>query len=378
MYTFIIGFFLLSISVSFLCSIWEAVLLSITPAYAAVKEQENSDVGHALQQFKADIDRPLAALLTLNTIAHTVGAIGVGAQASAIWGVSIVSTLIVPAVMTLAILLLSEIIPKTIGANYWQELTPFTVKSLKLIIKLLIPFVWLSQLITRMLKRDKGSSSLSRAEFTAMADLGNEQGIIDQNESNLMKNILRYEAIRVTDVMTPRTVVVAAEVSTTVKEFHQRHRDLRFSRIPVFEESIDQITGYVLKDQILASLVDMLENRPDKSAATLTMGELRRTIMMVPASQAITQLFNDFIEQREHIALVVDDYGGMAGIVTMEDVIETLLGLEIVDELDQTIDMQALARHKWESRARNMGLDISSADTELPDSAAESAKKTSE
>ncbi|MBX2837095.1 MAG: DUF21 domain-containing protein [Gammaproteobacteria bacterium] len=350
MYTLIIAFFLVSIVFSFLCSIWEAVLLSITPSYAELKLQEGGELGKTLQEFKSNVDRPLAAILTLNTIAHTVGAIGVGAQATKIWGASVISTAVVPVVMTLAILLLSEIIPKTIGANFWRELAPFTVRSLKLIIVALSPLVFLSQLITKAMKRDKSASVLSRADFTAMAELGSRHGVFDEGESNIIKNLLRFNTVLVKDVMTPRTVVVAADEQTGVRAFHDAHPELRFSRIPIFEGSSDHITGYVLKDEILATLV---RNPEDQSP----MQSLRRDLLAVKASVPIPKLFEKFTEQREHIALVVDDeFGGMAGIVTMEDVLETLLGLEIVDEFDNTVDMQALARAKWEQRARGVGL----------------------
>ncbi len=357
MYTLLIIFFLVSIIFSFLCSIWEAVLLSITPSYAAVKQQEGGELGKTIDEFKKNIDRPLAAILTLNTIAHTAGAIGVGAQASSIWGASFISTAVVPVVMTLAILLLSEIIPKTIGANYWRELAPFTVKSLKLIMKVLAPLVFLSQLITKALKKDKDASVLSRADFTAMAELGGKQGVFDEGESNLLRSFLRFDTILVKDVMTPRTVVVTADESTSVYDFHKAHPQLRFSRIPLFSGSVDKISGYVLKDQLLTKLVDELESNSGDTKTT-QLAQLRRDIVIVQAHEPITQLFNDFTEKREHIALVVDEFGGMAGIVTMEDVLETLLGLEIVDESDNTVDMQALARKQWEARASAMGLNV--------------------
>jgi len=360
MYTLLIIFFFVSIIFSFLCSIWEAVLLSITPSYAAVQQQEGGELGETIQEFKENIDRPLAAILTLNTIAHTVGAIGVGAQATAIWGASIMSTAVVPVVMTLAILLLSEIIPKTIGANYWRELAPFTVSSLRFTMKVLAPLVYLSQIITKALKKDKDASVLSRADFTAMAELGSKQGVFDEGESNLLKSFLRFDTIQVKDVMTPRTVVITADESTSVSEFHAQHPQLRFSRIPLYKESVDKITGYVLKDQLLTKLVEQLE-ATDSSDSTL--GELRRDVLLVQAHEPITQLFDDFTEKREHIALVVDEFGGMAGIVTMEDVLETLLGLEIVDESDKTVDMQAMARKQWQSRAQAMGLNVTDIDT---------------
>lgn len=355
MYTLLIIFFLVSIIFSFLCSIWEAVLLSITPSYAAIQQQEGGELGKTIDEFKANIDRPLAAILTLNTIAHTAGAIGVGAQASKIWGGSIISTAVVPVVMTLAILLLSEIIPKTIGANYWRELAPFTVRSLKFIMKILAPLVFVSQLITKALKKDKQASVLSRADFTAMAELGSQQGVFDEGESKLLKSFLRFETILVKDVMTPRTVVVAAADTTTVHDFHNEHPNLRFSRIPLYQDSKDNIVGYVLKDKLLTSLVNELRSG---SSDNTELKELRREITVVQQHDPITSLFDDFTEKREHIALVVDEFGGMAGIVTMEDVLETLLGLEIVDESDNTVDMQAMARKQWETRAAAMGLNV--------------------
>ena len=349
MYSMLIIFFLLSIIFSFLCSIWEAVLLSITPAYTQQLVEQGGEPGESLQAFKENVDRPLAAILTLNTIAHTVGAIGVGAQASVIWGASIMATFIVPVVMTLAILLLSEIVPKTIGANFWRELTPFTVRSLNIVIKVLAPLVMLSQMITRLLKKDKSSSVLSRADFTAMANLGSQQGVLKESETHLLKNLLKFDKVRVQDVMTPRTVVVASDESETLANFHQSHPDLRFSRIPIYQGKPDSVTGYILKDQMLATLLKDPQTRAPMST-------LRRDNIAVSQDFPILKLFTQFIETREHIALALDEFGGTAGIVTMEDVIETLLGIEIVDELDHTVDMQALARNRWEQRAKQIGL----------------------
>ncbi len=348
MYILLVVFFLVSIVASFLCSVLEAVLLSITPAFAERQQTENPDVGQTLLDFRKNIDRPLAAILTLNTIAHTVGAIGVGSQAVKIWGDSLMSSLVIPVVMTLAILILSEIIPKTLGANYWQELAGFTVKTLKLIIFLLAPLVTISQLITRSLKKDKGKSVLSRADFTAMAELGQREGLLDERESRLMQNLMRFRSVRAKDIMTPRPVVVAAEENDTLQGFHESHPKLQFSRIPVFAESIDSVTGYVMRDDLLAALID------DKGAQTLV--TLRRELTRVEEGFPIPKLFTHFTENRTHIALVVDEFGGSAGIVTMEDVIETLLGMEIVDEVDGTADMQKLARKQWEQRAARLGL----------------------
>lgn len=348
MYTLLIVFLFVSIIFSFLCSIWEAVLLSITPSFTQMKIQNGEELGTSLKEFKDNIDRPLAAILTLNTIAHTVGAIGVGAQATKIWGASFMSTAVVPVVMTLAILLLSEIIPKTIGANYWRELAGFTVRCLKFVMWVLAPLVFVSQIITKALKKDKEASVFSRADFGAMAELGTQQGVFDEGESNILRNLLRFNTIFAKNVMTPRTVMVAADQTTSIRAFHDTHPNLRFSRIPVFDTSQDHVTGYILKDQMLKQLVD---GNGDNSLETI-----RRDILAVEESFPIPDLFSHFTAKREHIAMVVDEFGGTAGLVTMEDVIETLLGLEIVDEQDNAADMQVLARKQWEQRARNIGL----------------------
>lgn len=351
MYTLLIAFFLVAIVTSFLCSLWEAVLLSITPSYAQIQVQQGSRLGQRLKAFKENIDRPLAAILTLNTIAHTVGAIGVGDQAAKIWfdANPLITGLLVPVVMTLAILVLSELIPKTLGANYWQELTPFTARSLSLIIKLLYPLVWFSQFVTRALKKEEVGSAFTRSDFVAMADIGAQHGIFEERESAIISNLLRFRTVLARDVMTPRTVVKAASASQTMADFFEQNRDLRFSRIPLYEnDSRDHVIGYMLKDQLLDRIAD------GNGAAELC--TLKRDIIAVGESHAIIELFNQFLTTREHIALVVDQFGGMAGIVTMEDLIETLLGVEIIDESDQTADMQVLARRNWERRAKRVGL----------------------
>jgi CBS domain containing-hemolysin-like protein len=351
MYTLLIVFFLIAIVASFLCSLWEATLLSITPSFAQIKQQEASRVGALIQSFKENIDRPLAAILTLNTIAHTVGAIGVGDQAAKIWADTnpMVTGLVVPVLMTLAILILSELIPKTIGANYWKELTPFTVRSLALVITLLYPLVWFSQLITRSLKKEKGKSVFSRSDFLAMAELGAMEGVIESRESGIISNLLRFDSVRAEDVMTPRMVVKKGSEACTIQSYYDANRDLRFSRIPLHQaESQDHITGYFLKDELLARLLAGDGDQP--------LSALKREILVVHDTSPIPDLFERFLEKGEHIALVVDEFGGMSGIVTMEDVIETLLGMEIVDEMDSAHDMQALARRNWERRARAMGL----------------------
>lgn len=339
---------LVSTIFSFLCSIWEAALLSITPSYAEIKFQEDTTFGRRLKKFKEEIDQPLAAILTLNTIAHTVGAIMVGNSAAAAFGDSYLTTIIVPVVMTLVILILSEIIPKTLGANYWENLAGFTVNSLYYIIWALWPLIWVTQLITKRFKKDKSKSVLSRADFVAMADLGAKEGALKKGESRIIQNLLRFSTIQTKDVMTPRTVVKAANEETVINDFYNENKNLRFSRVPVYKDSKDHITGFILKDILLSSIIN------EKGDNLLK--DIRRDIKIVNEVMPIPDLFNNLVESREHIALVVDEFGGMAGIVTMEDVIETLLGLEIMDELDNVDDMQRLARKNWEKRAKELGI----------------------
>ncbi len=344
----LIAFALLSTIASFLCSIWEAVLLSITPSFIQVKMEEGDGLGKTLESFKENIDKPLAAILTLNTIAHTVGAIGVGAQATKIWGGSIMATMVVPVVMTLIILILSEIIPKTIGASHWKSLAGFTATSLKGIMWFLTPLIWVTQMITGWLKKDKDKSVFSRTDFAAMAKISAKSGATSASESRIIDNLLKMNSVRAKDIMTPRTVVTAAPEDISIGDFYEENEKLRFSRIPVFEDSKDNITGFVMKDDILKAIIDK------KSAQELK--TIRRDIAVVTEGSHIQKVFDSLMESKEQIALVVDEFGGMSGILSMEDVIETILGMEIVDEFDNVEDLQQLARKNWEARAKDLGI----------------------
>lgn len=353
----LVTFFLLGIIFSFLCSILEAVLLSITPAYIGIKEQEGSPIALYLTRFKADIDKPLSAILTLNTVAHTVGAIGVGSQAAVIFGETNIEVMgqsvisweaLIAGVMTLAILIFSEVIPKTLGANNWEALTPFTVRSLRVMMFVLAPLVALSQVITRNLKKDKEKPVLTRSEFAVMAQIGKDSGVLAEKEQVIIHNLLRFSRILVKNIMTPRIVVTTADESITIREFHEKHPELPFSRIPLYRDNADNITGCILKDEMMLNLI---ENHDEK-----LLSEIRRDIIVAHEALPIPDLMDMFIDKKEHMALVVNEFGGMEGIVTMEDIIETLLGLEIVDESDDTEDMQELARKNWENRARRLGI----------------------
>lgn len=354
----LIIFFLVSIVFSFLCSVWEASLLSVTPSYIRQQVKAGTQTGKLLEQYKEDIDRPLSAILTLNTIAHTVGAIGVGAAAAEVFGdkdiplpfgdFSISYESLVATLMTLAILILSEIIPKTIGANMWKRLAPFTVNSIRILLWILSPFVWLSQLITRSLKNEKDKSVLSRTDIVAMTIEGEETGVLRKNESKIINNLLNLNKVLVRDVMTPRTVIAMVNEETPLMEYYKANKTMRFSRIPVFSGKQDNVTGLVLKDDILQHLV---EDEDD-----LKLSAIKREIQAVRSDMPLPKVFETLTSQRSHLAIVVDQYGSVVGLVTMEDVLETLLGLEIMDEFDAEKDLQTLARKNWEERARTIGL----------------------
>jgi len=354
--TLLIIYAVLSIFFSFLCSILEAVLLSVTPTFINVKKKEGKAYATTLENLKKDVDKPLIAILTLNTIAHTVGAILVGVQAEQlpynkfeILGINMVG--IVSAIMTILILVVSEIIPKTIGATFWKQLGNFTSKAL---IALIAPLkytgiLWILQLTTKLIGgKGHHGSVLSREDFTAMADIAEEEGVFEESESKVIRNLLNFKAIPAKSIMTPRTVLKMASEDQNIKDFFEGNKNLRFSRIPIYKDNPDNITGYVLKDQVYK---EMAEGHHSK-----ILGDLKRPLFVVSRNVPVPDLFEKLVEQREHVALVVDEYGSVSGIVTMEDVIETLLGLEIVDESDTDANMQDLARKNWESRARKLGI----------------------
>lgn len=356
----------LALGVSFLCSIMEAVLLSVTPSYVAALEREGHVIGERLHEMKEDIDRPLSAILSLNTIAHTVGATGAGAQGAIVFGEAYAG--IIAGVLTLLILVVSEIIPKTLGAVYWRTITPTVVRLLVPTIVLMWPLVKLSQGLTYLLSRDEDEAAFSREEFTAMAELGEEEGVFEEKESRILRNLFRFNSLRVKDVMTPRTVVFDLPEDQTIGEVVDGHDEFRFSRIPVYDDDPDDVTGYVLKDEMLL--------RAAQEEHDVSLEEISREILVVRETLPLPDLLERLLDRLEHIALVVDEYGGVAGVVTMEDVVETLLGLEIVDEADSVEDMQALARQQWFKRARDLGMVSDEAFEKVTSRASDDSKKT--
>lgn len=356
---------IISIFFSFLCSILEAVLLSITPTFLNVKKQEGKEYAWNLEELKKDVDKPLIAILTLNTIAHTVGAILVGVQAKVAYaeiygnetqtvlGINYTEDImvgVVSTIMTILILVASEIIPKTIGATYWKQLANFTSKALNVLIWPLkwTGILWLLQLTTKLIGSKGHGSVLSREDFTAMTQIAEDEGVFKESESKVIKNMLVFKDVQAKDIMTPRTVMKVADENTTVEAFFKENQNLRFSRIPVFHKSSDNITGLVMKDEIYKEMAN--DNNSKK------LSELKRNILVTNREIPIPHLLDQLVINKNHMALVVDEYGSVSGLVTMEDVIETLLGIEIMDESDSVADLQLLARKSWESRAKRLGI----------------------
>lgn len=343
----LIVYVLVALGFSFLCSVAEAVLLSVRAPYVALLEKDGHRSGTILRELREDLGRPLAAILTLNTVAHTVGAAGAGAQAAVVFGDTWIG--VFSAVLTLLILVLSEIIPKSLGATYWRALAPLTAHLLRWLIRILYPFVLLSDAITSRLGKEEHGAGLSRAELTILADVGIGEGQLQDRELEILRNLLRLAEIRVEEVMTPRTVVFQVAEELTVAEYLEAYGKERFSRILVHSRTdTDHVTGFVLRSDLLLSHA--------KGQDQATLASHRRDIVVFPEVLPLLAALERFLEERLQIAILVDEYGTLEGLVTLEDLVETLIGREIVDEGDKAPDMQRLARRLWVRRAAELGL----------------------
>lgn len=345
--TLLITYLLVALVFSFFCSITEAVLLSLRPSFIRALEDRNPRGARILKHLRADPDRPLSAILTVNTIAHTVGAAGVGAQVAAVYGDNHLG--LASAILTLLILVFSEIIPKSLGAVYWKQLALPLAPAILWLTRLLAPAVWASRQITRMMIGGSGAghATFSRAEFEAMADVAAEEGQIDGKQRQIVGNILRLGDVRVRQIMTPRSVMFSCPEDITVRDFLNRHSDRPFSRIPVYAgSSTDDITGYVLKDDILLASVNGKDDTP--------LAQCRRDFMGLPDTMAVLEAFNRMAQDHQHVVLILDEYGTVQGLMSLEDVLETMIGQEIVDETDSEPDMQQLARRKWRDRLTSL------------------------
>lgn len=336
--TLLLIYLSLALLVSFMCSILEAVLLSSTNSYIeTLSREEHGDAIDILKHLKANIDKPISSILTFNTFAHTMGAAGVGAEAQKIFGSDMQA--VIAFVLTLLILYVSEIVPKTIGAIYWKKLLIPSAFLIEFLIKITFPFVWISMFITNSIsKGKKHTSDFSRDEIMAVVAMGEKEGTIQQKESHLIENLLKLKNIKARDIMTPRSVVVAFPADITVEEAIEDDRMYIHSRIPIYSDSIDNIIGVVLNQAILE---ESIEERDDTKLKDIVM-EAHSVSENVPVSLLIDM----FIKRKTHLFIVHDNYGQTEGVVTLEDVLEVMLGVEIVDEMDEVEDMQLLAKNK--------------------------------
>lgn len=338
--TLLLIYLFLALFVSALCSIMEAVLLSTPISFLRVAEESGRSGASLMIKLKEEVDRPLSAILSLNTVAHTVGAAGVGAQATKVFGEAYFG--LVSAILTILILVVTEIIPKTVGARFWRELAGVSAQIIRGMMILTYPLVLMSSVITRMLASESSGVTTSREELAVLANIGASEGIFGEQENKIIQNLLRLKTVRVSDIMTPRIVVAVADENMTINAFVKHKAYLHFSRIPVFSGNDEHITGYVFRQTIFEKL--------SEGQGDLPLKEVMRPVTFVPSTKPVFGLWQTLLTQKEHIAIVVDEYGGLDGIVTLEDIIETLIGFEIVDEKDEITDMQAYARERWKTR----------------------------
>ncbi|MBO9668610.1 MAG: HlyC/CorC family transporter [Bdellovibrio sp.] len=342
--TLLIVLFVVTLTVSFVCSMLEATLLTSTSAYIAVKVKENRRSAKLLEHLKENIDRPISAILTLNTLSHTLGSAAIAYQVQVNFGEQAVTA--ASFILTFMILVLSEIIPKSIGASHWKALIPFTAYTIQLMIIMLYPLVVMSEWIGRMFQKKDDDPEVTREEILMTAEIGVEEGTLKGKESNIIKNLLMLDKIYVSDIMTPRSVFFALDKDLTVEEVFNKYKPLRFSRIPIYSGSLDNIIGMTFRYKIHEALSN---DQHDK-----LVGDMVTPISSIPERMTVSQVLDYFIKEKEHIALAVDEYGIVAGLVSLEDAVETLLGVEIVDELDNVEDMRKFALEQWQLRKQKL------------------------
>ncbi len=351
MLSLLVTYVLVALVFSFLCSLLEASLLTITPTTVSRAVQDGKPWGMKMQHLKQDIDRPLSAILTLNTIAHTMGAAGAGAQ----WAKYMNNQWegLFAACLTIAILVITEIIPKTIGARYPTAFAPFTSSVLIFLITVLKPLVLASKSITSMIstRENEPDHSEHRDELLAMTRMGEESGSIHARESQFVQNLIQLHAMKVSDIMTPRPVIFSLPQSTPLPEFAALIENRPFTRIPIYDKGTDDFTGFVIRGEaLLAHLKDHYD--------TGTLADVLLPIAITAEYTAVDALFQRFIAERHHIMLVTNEFGTTVGLVTLEDIIETIFGIEILDESDRHPDLQHHARNLWQERAKKMGISL--------------------
>ena len=341
--TLLFIYFFLAVVVSFCCSVLEAVILSTTSVYVRAAIKKKKAYGTVLKALKGQVNRPLSAILTLNTFANMVGAAGVGAQVHTLYGSAYVT--LASIVLTLVILIVSEIIPKTIGANYWRTLAPGVAYLVSILIFALYPSVWLSEKLNSLLSRKK-IALVTREDMIVTAEMGVSEGTIGQKESRIIKNLLMLDTLKVSEIMTPRTVILSFDKKLTIKEVMKKNQPIRFSRVPLYEGSLDQVVGFIHRYKILEAYSQDLFN--------ISLVEYMKPLHSIPDQISVAAALDQFIKRKEHIFIAVDSYGVLTGLVTLEDAVETLLGVEIVDEFDSVEDMRQYALEQWQIRKRTM------------------------
>lgn len=341
--TALLIFLLSAIGISFLCSLLEASLMSTPISYVTMREEEGYKPATRFKEYKLDSSRPIAAILSLNTIANTIGSAGVGAQATRLFGSEWFG--LVSAIVTILILVFAEIIPKTIGATHWKRLTGFTSGCIRVLIIMLYPIVRSVEFLQKLLTPKGDEVMVTREEISAMADVAEESGELDEDENEVIQNLIGLEDLHADSAMTPRVVCSVAAESMTVGRFYKDKRFLHHSRIPVYNQSQDYITGYVLRMDALQLVADDKKDVP--------LGSIKREIASFQEEMPLDEIWGEMISKDEQIAVIIDEYGSFQGILTLEDVIETILGDEIVDEQDAVRDMQQFARDKWKRHRKH-------------------------
>ena len=334
---------IVAIALSALCSMLEATLLSTPLSFVTGLEEQGAKGAARLKRLKQDPDRPISAILCLNTIANTVGASIVGSLVYEVYGDALVG--VFSTIFTFAILIFAEIIPKTIGANYWRSLAIPASAIISMMIFVSFPLVWVLELLQKRISSNAHQVSVSREDISAMVSVATEEEVIETEEKKMIQNLLKLDEITAHEIMTPSTVVEMAEGQMTIKEFYDS--DLTHSRILVYDEENDEyVIGYVLRQTVLEEMAE------DKFSRTIR--EISRPILTFPEDEPVGNIWEKFLEKKEHISVIIDEYGTFRGIVTMEDVIETMLGQEIVDETDEVVDMQEYAKEQWEKAQKDM------------------------
>jgi CBS domain containing-hemolysin-like protein len=328
--------------ISFICSVMEAVILSISRPYIQLLIDRKSHSGRLLLKLKEKIEEPISAILTLNTISHTVGAAVSGALALKIFGSEWMA--LFSAVLTLLILIFSEIIPKTLGAQYWKQLGPLSAYVLKGMIFILKPFIVPIHLISRLFSRENPAARISKGEVINYIRIGHLQGVIKSSEFEIVENLFQLQSIRVKEIMTPRTVVFWLNPNQLIENIHKEHGDLQFSRMPLYNAQENTVEGVVLRRDIM--------NRIARGKTHIKLKSLAQSPKFVIETISVYRLLNQLISEKAHLAIVINEFGDFTGIVTIEDAIETLLGREIVDEFDKVTDMREFARKKHRSGSR--------------------------